>query len=66
MIQTKKLAIISEEEIVRSKYDPKKLHEEVVLADLKRFGYKFIKWEWKHESLPNTHLGLIVTYEVKE
>lgn len=66
MKQIKKLAIINEEEIIRSQFDIKKLHEEKVLSDLKRFGHKFIKWEWKHEILPSTHLALIVTYEVKE
>ena len=66
MKQTKKLAIISEEEILRCNFDPKKLHEEKVLADLKRLGHKFIKWEWKYETFPSTHLALIVTYEVKE
>lgn len=63
MIQKKKLAIVTEEEILRSNFDPKKLHEEKVLHDLKRFGHKFIKWEWQTEDLPNTHLALIVTYE---
>ena len=62
---TKKLAIISEEDILKAKFDPKQLHEEKVLADLKRFGHKFIKWEWRHEILPNYHLALIVTYEEK-
>jgi len=63
---TKKLAIISEEELLRTKFDFKKAHEEKVLADLKRLGHKFIKWEWKHEILPTSHLALIVTYEVNQ
>lgn len=63
MSQTKKLAIITDEEILRSKIDPKKIHEEKVLADLKRVGYKFIKWEWQAEDLPSTHIALIVTYD---
>ena len=66
MIRTRKLVMIGEEEILRNSFDFRKLYEEKVLVDLKRSGYKFIKWEWKHEIRPSTDLALIVTYEVKE
>jgi len=65
MKEKKKLAIVSDEEILRCKFDPKKIHEEKVLHDLKRLGHKFIKWEWIHKILPEPHYALIVSYEMK-
>lgn len=64
MKQTRILTTISEEELFRCEFDVKKLNEEMVLGVLKRFGHKFIKWEWRHEITPSTHHALMVTYEV--
>jgi len=66
MIQTRKLAMISEEEIIGLKFNLKKLYEEHTLHDLKLYGHKFIKWIWVFEIIPENHQALFVTYEVKE
>jgi len=63
MKHTKSLSIISGEELLSAKFDLRQIHEEKVLADLKRYNYKFIKWEWITQDIPNTHVELIVTYE---
>lgn len=65
MKQTKQLAIVSDEELLRVTYDIRKLFEEGVLHDLKQHGHKFIKMEWVHKITPNPHYALMVTYEEK-
>ena len=55
---TEKLATVGDEEPLIN-FDFKKLHEERVLADLKRLGYKLIKWEWRYEMFPDFHHGLM-------
>jgi len=63
---TRKLAIISGEELFKTTFDLKTFYEEMVLGDLKILGHKFIKWEWIREVLSTPHLALLVTYEERK